>query len=82
MLEHERKTPEIIKKLTCIWGAKESIYKIFPKPGLSFLQHIDVLDFHLTDEKTQGHIHFNEARVFFNVYFEIIENYALVYAIA
>ncbi len=82
LLEHERNTPEIIKKLTCIWGAKESIYKIYPKPGLSFLRNIDILDFHLADEKTQGHIHFNEARVFFNVYFEIIENYALVYAIA
>lgn len=82
LIDHEHNKPETIKKLTCIWGAKESIYKIYPKPGLSFLQNIDVLDFHLADEKTQGHIHFHGARVYFNIHFEIFENYALVFAIA
>ena len=31
---------ELIKKLTVIWGAKESLYKICAIPGLSFLQNI------------------------------------------
>ncbi len=33
-------TEEIVRKLTLIWGAKESIYKISAIQGLSFLQHI------------------------------------------
>ena len=82
LVEHQRNDAEIITKLTCIWGAKESIYKIYPKPGLSFLQHIDIDDFQLVDEKTTGHIHFNNARVYFDVHFEPIENYCLVYALA
>jgi phosphopantetheinyl transferase len=82
LLEHQRNDAEIITKLTCVWGAKESIYKIYPKPGLSFLQHIDIDDFHMVDEKTTGHIHFNDARVFFEVHFEEVENYCLVYALA
>ncbi len=35
-------TTELVKKLTLIWGAKESIYKISAIQGLSFLQHIYV----------------------------------------
>lgn len=82
LVAHDHTDEEIIQKLTCIWGAKESIYKIYPKPGLSFLQNIDIDNFHLVDEKTQGHIHFNNARVYFEVYFEIIDHYCLVYALA
>ena len=36
---------ELIRKLTIVWGAKESLYKIYEKEGLSFLQHIYVDDF-------------------------------------
>ena len=82
LVERHSNAPEIITKLTCIWGAKESIYKIYPKPGLSFLKHIDIDDFHMEDKKTTGHIHFNEARVYFDIHFEAVENYCLVYALA
>lgn len=37
-----KSTDEIVRKLTVIWGAKESIYKISSIEGLSFLQHIYV----------------------------------------
>ncbi|MEL6988055.1 MAG: 4'-phosphopantetheinyl transferase superfamily protein, partial [Bacteroidota bacterium] len=29
-----------IRKLTIVWGAKESIYKLYAQEGLSFLKHI------------------------------------------
>lgn len=37
----------IMRKLTMVWGAKESLYKSFATPGTSFLQHIYVEDFNL-----------------------------------
>lgn len=38
-------TDALIRKLTIVWGAKESMYKIYEKTGLSFLHHMDVRDF-------------------------------------
>ncbi|HSM64453.1 MAG TPA: 4'-phosphopantetheinyl transferase superfamily protein, partial [Gillisia sp.] len=35
----------LIRKLTIVWGAKESIYKLYAQPGLGFLQHINIADF-------------------------------------
>jgi len=32
-------TDAIIRKLTAVWGSKESLYKIYAQQGLSFLNH-------------------------------------------
>ncbi len=40
-------TDALIRKLTIVWGAKESLFKIYAKQGLSFLHHVEVHDFRL-----------------------------------
>ena len=47
-----KKAKELIKKLTIIWGAKESLYKIYATHGLSFMDHIYIHDFNNTDNTT------------------------------
>jgi 4'-phosphopantetheinyl transferase len=49
----------LISKLTIVWGAKESLYKIYGKKKLLFLHHIYVDDFKFVDKKTSGEIRFN-----------------------
>ena len=40
---------DLIKKLTIVWGAKESLYKLYGKQGLLFLHDIFVVDFDFED---------------------------------
>ena len=70
----------IIRKLTVVWGAKESIYKIFAEPGLSFLQHINIADFDLDEAKTTGEVYFNGKTSYFDINFLEFEEYTCVYA--
>ena len=44
----------LISKLTIVWGAKESLYKIYGKKKLLFLRDIYVADFKFADGKTAG----------------------------
>jgi 4'-phosphopantetheinyl transferase len=68
-----------IKKATVIWGIKESIFKIENQTGISFPNHIFENDFNLTDKKAQAELHFKNIRKKFNIHFEEIENYILVW---
>lgn len=43
---------DCVKKLTVIWCIKESLYKLFATPGLSFKQHTLVIPFTLEDKST------------------------------
>jgi phosphopantetheinyl transferase len=69
-----------IKKLTVIWGAKEAIFKIRNEKGISFKDHIEVMPFRLDDTKTKAELHFEGVVKDFDIYFEEIENFTLVYA--
>lgn len=71
---------EYIKELTVIWGAKESIFKIRNEKGISFKDHIEVLEFKLEDGSAVTRLHFNGIMKDFNIYFEDVENFTLVYA--
>ena len=44
----------LVSKLTIVWGAKESLYKIYGKKKLQFLHHIYIEDFSFIDTKTTG----------------------------
>lgn len=46
----------LIRKLTIVWCAKESIYKLYGKHGLLFLEHINVADFDFDAEKTTAKV--------------------------
>ncbi|GGA79320.1 4'-phosphopantetheinyl transferase [Flavobacterium palustre] len=75
------KTTEYIKKLTVIWGAKEAIFKIRNEKGISFKDHIAVDEFDLNQTQTTASLHFDGLHKEFDVYFEEIDNFTLVYAL-
>ena len=75
------KDPEaLMRKLTVVWGAKESLYKIDSTQGLSFLQHIDIADFDLESGRTTGTIHHNDLLSHFEVHFTEFEGFTCAYA--
>ena len=80
---------EYIRKLTVIWGAKESIFKIRNEKGISFKDHIKVTKFDMTENQGRAWLHINNVVKDFNIYFlEIVssdievpkQNFTLVYA--
>lgn len=73
-------TEDYIKKLTVKWGAKEAIFKIRNEKGISFKDHIQVVPFSLTENKTQACLLFDGLEKKFEVNYLEIENFTLVYA--
>ncbi|NNC62642.1 MAG: 4'-phosphopantetheinyl transferase superfamily protein [Eudoraea sp.] len=70
----------LMRKLTVVWGAKESLYKINSTIGLSFLKNIDIDDFEMDSGKTTGLIHLNGTSFFFKVRFLEFEGFTCAYA--
>lgn len=73
-------TDNYIKKLTIIWGAKESVFKIKNATGISFNNHIFVTPFLMETQKTTAILNFENVEEFFSIYFETIEDFVLVYS--
>jgi 4'-phosphopantetheinyl transferase len=71
----------IMRKLTIVWGAKESLYKSFSHPGISFLNQIFVEDFRLDDKETSATVHAANRSETYSVYFQEFEEFTLVYAV-
>ncbi|WP_350286431.1 4'-phosphopantetheinyl transferase superfamily protein [uncultured Croceitalea sp.] len=71
----------VVRKLTIVWGAKESLYKIYAQPGLSFLKHIDVKDFLFEDQKTTADIRYEGKKSTYTVDFIEFEGFTCVYAL-
>lgn len=74
-------TEALIRKLTVVWGCKESLYKIYAEPGLSFLHHIDISDFSLADEKTTGEILYKGKTTQYAIDFLEFAGFTCVYAV-
>lgn len=74
-------TAALIRKLTIVWGCKESLYKIYEQEGLSFLKDIIVNDFDMIDGKTTGEIIYNRQHTYYKINFLEFENFTCVYAI-
>lgn len=72
--------PDYISKLTVIWGIKEAVFKIRNEKGISFKDHIFVAPFEMTDLKAEALLTFENLNIKFEITFEEIENYTLVYA--
>jgi phosphopantetheinyl transferase len=70
----------LIRKLTIVWGAKESLYKIFGKKKLLFLHHIYIEDFRFADEKTTGEIRYNGENRAYKIVFLEFEGFTCVFA--
>lgn len=75
------KNENLIEQLTVIWGAKESLYKIHPNGGLLFKHHLPIESFKLTDKQTRGWIKKDNFFEVYDIYFEQLENFTLVYAV-
>lgn len=70
----------LIRKLSLVWCAKETLYKMFGQPGLSFLKHIDVHDFRLgIDQTTTATIHFKGEKSLYRVHFEEFDGFSCAY---
>ena len=73
-------TEAIIRKLTIVWGAKESLYKIYAEQGLSFLRHIDVMDFSFDDKRTVAKIAYKGKKSHYGIEFLEFEGFTCVFA--
>ena len=74
-------TAAVIRKLTIVWGAKESLYKIYGQPGLSFLKHIHIDDFTFDGQKTQGYVYYEGLKTAYDISFLEFEGFTAAYAL-
>ncbi|MEX1383368.1 4'-phosphopantetheinyl transferase superfamily protein [Lutibacter sp.] len=75
------KDDDYIQQLTVIWGAKESLYKIYPFGGLTFKNDIDINSFQIADKKTTGYIKVEGWDKNYTIEFHQIDGFTLVYAL-
>ncbi|MFH6603360.1 4'-phosphopantetheinyl transferase family protein [Maribacter algicola] len=71
----------LVRKLTVVWGCKESLYKIYAQEGLSFLHHINIADFSIADLKTTGEILYQGKISHYDISFFEFEGFTMVYAL-
>ena len=71
----------LVSKLTVVWGAKESLYKIYGKKKLRFLHHIYIEDFLFIDTKTTGVIKYKGHVSTHSIHFFEFDGFTCVYAI-
>lgn len=73
---------DYIKKLTTIWCVKESLYKLFAKPGLSFKKYFLVIPFEIKDGNTVAWIDYKNKKYRYSIHFLEFEGFTCAYAIA
>ncbi|RZJ35743.1 MAG: 4'-phosphopantetheinyl transferase superfamily protein [Flavobacterium sp.] len=74
------KIEDYVAKLTIIWGVKEAIFKIRNEEGISFKDHIEVLQFDLNSGVCTAKLNFGGSTITYDCHFIEVENYILVYA--
>lgn len=73
---------DLVKQLTVVWGAKESMYKMYPYGGLSFKNNIAINPFLFADKKSEGRVQFQDWYRKYNVFFDFFEEgFTLVYTL-
>ncbi|MEM6685765.1 MAG: 4'-phosphopantetheinyl transferase superfamily protein [Bacteroidota bacterium] len=71
----------LVRKLTIVWGGKESIYKVYAQKGLSFLKHIDIDDFSMEASQTKGTVYYGTNTAKYTLDFLEFEGFTCVYAL-
>lgn len=71
----------IMRKLTIVWCAKESLYKSFASKGVSFLQHIYVEDFRLDTTETTAWVSYHGRERNYSISFLEFEGFTCAYAL-
>lgn len=77
----DKNDDEYVKKLTVIWCAKESLYKLFATPGLSFKQHVLVIPFTLEEASSVSWIDYKDTKYRYNIHFIEFDGFTCAYAI-
>ncbi|MBP2831387.1 4'-phosphopantetheinyl transferase superfamily protein [Aquimarina sp. U1-2] len=70
-----------IRALTIIWGAKESLYKLYATPGLSFQDHITMSSFTLTYPIVHATVCYKNKSNSYDLAFIEFEGYTCVYTL-
>ncbi|HEY5688519.1 MAG TPA: 4'-phosphopantetheinyl transferase superfamily protein [Yeosuana sp.] len=73
---------DYIKKLTAIWCVKESLYKLYATPELSFKKHCLVIPFSINDTTTVAWIDYKNRKQRYNINFLEFEGFTCAYAIS
>ncbi|MBP93148.1 MAG: 4-phosphopantetheinyl transferase [Flavobacteriaceae bacterium] len=76
-----RDADDYIRKLTVVWCIKESLYKLFATPGLSFLQHTLVIPFELVDTETRAWIDYDNKKHGYDTTFLEFEGFTCAFAL-
>jgi phosphopantetheinyl transferase len=71
----------LVRKVTIVWGGKESIYKVYSEKGLSFLKHIDIDDFSMETSQTKGTVYYGKETATYSLDFLEFEGFTCVYAL-
>ncbi|EZH74869.1 4-phosphopantetheinyl transferase [Aquimarina atlantica] len=69
------------RALTIIWGAKESLYKLYATAGLSFEQHIYISPFTLDYPFVYGAVNYKDEITHYDMTFVEFEGFTCVYAL-
>jgi len=77
----EKHKEDRTRVLTVIWGAKESLYKLYGTAGLSFEQHIHIAPFDLNMPFTAGSIQYDEKVSHYDITFLEFDGFTCVYAL-
>ncbi|WP_298310961.1 4'-phosphopantetheinyl transferase superfamily protein [uncultured Aquimarina sp.] len=75
------KEEEKTRVLTVIWGAKESLYKLYGTAGLSFEQNIHIMPFDLNMPFTAGSISHKDSISHYDITFTEFDGFTCVYAL-
>lgn len=77
----QKDAEDYIRKLTVIWCIKESLYKLFATPGLSFLQHTLVVPFAISDTETRAWIDYEDRKYSYETTFLEFEGFTCAFAL-
>jgi phosphopantetheinyl transferase len=77
----ENNANDYIRKLTVVWCIKESLYKLFGTPGLSFKANCLAIPFNLEDEATVAWIDYNTKKYRYEISFLEFEGFTCAYAL-
>jgi phosphopantetheinyl transferase (holo-ACP synthase) len=73
---------ENVEKLIIYWAAKETLYKVYGLKEVEFAKHLFVHPFELkTQGQISGEINLESFRKKFNLHYEKLEDYMLVYVL-
>jgi 4'-phosphopantetheinyl transferase EntD len=71
----------LIRKLTIVWCAKESLYKSFARKGMSFYQHIYVEDFDPRSNETYATVNFQDKHESYHIWFNEFDGFTCAYVL-